>query len=144
MAGNDEKENAAHLNQESNSFANIDWGVGGDNTSGAALEPTATTSNVSKPAGGGNDEDNMAECTFKPIVQLDAQHVATGHENETVFAECEYVKLYRFGHDDSGDFGWKNRGSQSSVQFYKDNGDGFVRIISREHITTKLRMNQAV
>jgi len=144
VAGNDEKENAAHSNQESNSFANIDWGLGGDNSSGAAQQPAATTSTAAKPAGGGNDEDNMAECTFKPIVQLEEQHVATGHENETMIAECEYAKLYRFGPDVSGDFGWKNRGSQSSVQFYKDNGDGSVRMISREHITNKLRMNQAV
>ena len=86
----------------------------------------------------------MAECTFKPIVQLEEQHVATGHENETLLAQCDYTKLYRFGPDVSGDFGWKNRGSQSTVSFYKDNGSGSVRLISREHITNKLRMNQMV
>jgi len=61
-----------------------------------------------------------------------------------LIAECHYTKLYRFGPDVSGDFGWKNRGSQSAVSFYKDNSTGSVRMISREHITNKLRMNQMV
>ena len=148
-------EKADKVNEESNSFANISWNLGGDTTI-STFDTNTTAATTQQPAGdtnadtntnnasNNNDEDNMAECTFKPIVQLEEQHVATGHENETLIAKCHYTKLYRFGPDVSRDMGWKNRGSQSEVSFYKDNSTGAVRMISREHITNKLRMNQMV
>ena len=128
-----------------NNFSVNEWGktFGGGHQNGSD-EKEDTVNEESISFTNTNDEDNMLECTFKPIVQLEEQHVATGHENETLIAECHYTKLYRFGPDVSGDMGWKNRGSHSTVCFYKDNSTGAVRMISREHITNKLRMNQMV
>jgi len=139
----DEKESeAAGAGPESNSFGDINWSFGTESAAANEAAAPASSEKVAPPQN--EDEDNMRECTFKPIVSLEEQEVATGHENEELLAQCDYLKLYRFGPDVSGEMGWKNRGTRSSVSFYKDSADGTVRLISREQITNKLRMNQRV
>merc|ERR1712013_942309 len=138
------------MGTDSNSFGNINWSFGNDKPIAPATT-TTTTESVKKPTQTNastdkkqTEEDNGADYTFKPIVHLEEVEVGTGHEDESLMAKIEYLKLYRFGKDVSGCPCWKNRGTRSAVYFYAHKESGKVRRISREEITNKLRMNQLV
>jgi len=146
----DEESKATNIT-ESSSFGNINWSFGNDKPDEAKKQSTtansgtaATSGTTSEPQTTAATEDNGADYTFKPIVHLDEVEVGTGHEDETLVAKVEYLKLYRFGKDVSGCPCWKNRGTRSAVYFYKHKENGKVRLISREEVTNKLRMNQLV
>merc|ERR1719474_647962 len=66
-----------------------------------------------------DDEDNMAECTFKPIVQLEEVEVAAGTEQDKKLNSFEVSKLYRWGKDVTGDAGWKNRATNTAIDFWQ-------------------------
>jgi len=137
----------------SNSFGNINWSFGNDKPENATANATAVTNtgtaaapaktSEKKPEVGGDNEDN-GTYTLKPIVQLEEVEVGTGHEDETLMAKVSYLKLYRFGKDVSGCPCWKNRGTRSTVYFYAHKETNKVRLVSREEVTNKLRMNQLV
>merc|ERR550517_674767 len=59
----------------------------------------------------------------------------TGHEDEENIATVGPAKLYRFSEGQ-----WKGRGT-GAFEFYKNTGDGKVRIVLRENKTGKLRLN---
>jgi len=106
-------------------------------------EPKATETTTTTQNGGGDpdDEDNMAECTFKAIVHLDEVDVAAGTEQDTHLHSFEFARLYRWGTDVTGDPGWKNRATNTSIDFWQQPNKGKIRLISRENITEKLRLN---
>jgi len=143
-----DEESKETANTDSNSFGNINWSFGNDKPAAAAVSAPVQSSVTKKPATTEKkkaaEEDNGADYTFKAIVHLEEVEVGSGHENETLMAKVEYLKLYRFGKDVSGCPCWKNRGTRSEIFFYAHNETGKVRLISREQITNKLRMNQRV
>ena len=88
-----------------------------------------------------DDEDNMVECTFKPIVQLEEVEVAAGTEGDIKMNSFKIVKLYRWGKDVTGDSGWKDRATNTTIDFWQQPNKGKVRVICRENVTNRLRMN---
>jgi len=89
-----------------------------------------------------DEEDNAVQITFKPLVHLEERTVESGHENEKHMQSYDVLKLYRWGKDVTGHPGWKNRASNTKLQFYQHNDSGKVRLVCRENITNKLRLNQ--
>eukprot|EP00486_Rosalina_sp_Unknown_P015649 CAMPEP_0201595086 /NCGR_PEP_ID=MMETSP0190_2-20130828/192206_1 /ASSEMBLY_ACC=CAM_ASM_000263 /TAXON_ID=37353 /ORGANISM="Rosalina sp." /LENGTH=1189 /DNA_ID=CAMNT_0048054955 /DNA_START=1369 /DNA_END=4938 /DNA_ORIENTATION=+ len=89
-----------------------------------------------------NGDDNGKEYTFKPLVQLNEVDVESGHENEKLLNTFEVAKVYRWGKDVTGHPGWKNRASNTKIGFYQSKDSGKIRIVCREDITNKLRLNQ--
>lgn len=122
------------------------WGSFGDNTDFNV--DTTKPVDAPKPAetatalkAAHDDEDNMAECTFVPIVQLEEVAVAAGTEDDKFMGSHDFKKLYRWGKDVTGDQGWKNRASNTNIEFYQQPNDGKVRVVCREDVTQKLRLN---
>ena len=100
------------------------------------------TKTVATQNGGkADDEDNMVECTFKPIVQLEEVNVAAGTEGDIMLDSFEIVKLYRWGKDVTGDAGWKDRASNTTIDIWQQPNKGKVWVICRESVTSKLRLN---
>eukprot|EP01083_Nonionella_stella_P110405 322993_1 len=90
-----------------------------------------------------NDDDN-GNYTLKPIVSLKEVEVETGHDNEVILDSFEIAKLYRWGKDVTQQPCWKTRASKTSITFYQDKSNGKIRMVCRENITNKLRLNQYV
>ena len=91
-----------------------------------------------------DEEDNGAECTFKPLIELKEQKVANGHGNEKLIQSIPFKTLYVFGPNVSGEKIWKERATKSEIQFYQSNENKTVRIVAREQLTMKLRLNQKI
>ena len=91
-----------------------------------------------------DDDDNGGEMTFKPIVKLDEVEVESGHENETNVQSFPVARVYRWGKDVSGVPGWKARASNTEIKFYQNKLSGKIRIVCRENITNKLRLNHLI
>ena len=51
------------------------------------------------------------------------------------------IKLYRWGNDVTGSAGWKNRASNTTVDFWQQPNKGKVMVVCRENVTNKLRLN---
>merc|ERR1712173_198163 len=90
-----------------------------------------------------NDEDN-GNFTLKPIVDLQEVEVATAHEEDKELKAFAIQKLYRWGKDVAGQPTWKNRATKTKMEFYQNAKSGKIRIVTREQITSKLRLNQLV
>ncbi|ETO09572.1 Ran GTPase binding protein [Reticulomyxa filosa] len=90
------------------------------------------------------DDENCCECTVQPLVELEEKSVPTGTDNETKTHHFHVTQLYRWGKNVTQQFEWKNRAKDTSIEFWQDNKTGKIRIICRENLTGKLRMNQFV
>merc|ERR1711933_96487 len=90
------------------------------------------------------EDDNGAEYTLKPLIDLKEQQVPTGHDDETLLVSFKVRKLYRWGRDVADLPCWKSRASNSSIEFYQNNNSNKVRMVCRENVTNKLRLNQYV
>eukprot|EP00484_Ammonia_sp_Unknown_P030868 CAMPEP_0197052562 /NCGR_PEP_ID=MMETSP1384-20130603/27022_1 /TAXON_ID=29189 /ORGANISM="Ammonia sp." /LENGTH=918 /DNA_ID=CAMNT_0042485323 /DNA_START=24 /DNA_END=2780 /DNA_ORIENTATION=- len=91
-----------------------------------------------------NEGDNGVEITFKPLCRLEEQRVSTGHEEERLLQSIKFKVLYVFGQDVSGEWCWKQRAKYSSIHFYQSTHDNKIRVVAREHVTNKLRLNHYV
>eukprot|EP01083_Nonionella_stella_P224958 800273_1 len=90
------------------------------------------------------DPEDNGNYTLKPIVSLEEVEVETGHDNERELKSFDIAKLYRWGKDVSQQPWWKERASRTSITFYQDNSTEKIRMVCREHVTHKLRLNQYV
>merc|ERR1712129_249853 len=143
--------NAAKKEEDANtvttgSFADINFSFDGSTGFGNAHETKeqVTEEKVEKIVAKETTDEDNGNYTLSAIVSLEEQKVDNGHEDETLINTFKFTKLYRFGKDVSGMPVWKNRASKSTVSFYKSKSNGKIRIVSRENITNKLRMNQFV
>merc|ERR1712228_853293 len=147
-------------------FGNVQWGESGDKNSGFGSFNTAETEQfdfgglikddtanqtqgneeekVKEATSGNVDDEDNGNFTLKPIVDLEEVDVATGHEEDKQLETFEISKLYRWGKDVSGQPTWKNRATKTKLEFYQNGSSGKIRIVARENITSKLRMNQNV
>merc|ERR1712129_240604 len=139
-------------------FGNVAWGNNDTGASGfGSFENTSETfdfgklnaqSQVSdekvkeKPAG--DEPEDNGNYTLSAIVDLEEVDVATGHENEKELESFFMQKLYRWGKDVAGHPTWKNRATKTKLEFYQNAKSGKIRIVTREQITNKLRLNQLV
>eukprot|EP01083_Nonionella_stella_P180280 642383_1 len=103
------------------------------------VEDTSAESSPKKT----ENEDN-GNYTLKSIVSLEEVEAETGHDNERELESFPIAKLYRWGKDVSQQPCWKQRASKTSITFYQDNSTEKIRMVCREHITNKLRLNQYV
>lgn len=99
-------------------------------------------SDPSMTSGAVENQDEM-ERSLK-IVDLKEVELSMGTEQETNLRTFPIHKLYRWGKDVVGDSGWKNRATETSIEFWQQSNDGKVRVICRENVTRKLRMNHFV
>eukprot|EP01083_Nonionella_stella_P015073 42191_1 len=90
------------------------------------------------------DPEDNGNYTLKPIVSLEEVEVETGHDDERELKSFDIAKLYRWGKDVSQQPCWKARASKTSITFYQHNSTGKIRMVCRENITNKLRLNQNV
>ncbi len=91
-----------------------------------------------------DEEDNCVKYNLQPIVSLEEQTVASGHEDESEVGSFPFKTVYRWGEDVGGEQGWKSRATKSSINFYQNKTTGKTRMVCREQVTNKLRMNQVV
>ncbi|ETO15817.1 hypothetical protein RFI_21545 [Reticulomyxa filosa] len=105
-----------------------------------------------------NVEENCVDYNLKPIIHLTEQtQVSSGTEDETqihqlfseiflllLFYKIKMKKLYRWSKDTTGEQGWKTRAIESVIELWKSNTTGRLRMICRENLTGKLRLNQNV
>ena len=89
-----------------------------------------TNAAATKNGGKADDEDNMEEVK-----------VVTRTEGDIKVNSFKIVKLYRWGKDVTGDAGWKDRATNTTIDFWQQPNEGKVRVICRESATSKLRMN---
>ncbi|ETO06119.1 Ran-binding protein 1b (RanBP1b), partial [Reticulomyxa filosa] len=95
------------------------------------------------------NEDNCIECTVQPLVELQEKDVPTGTSDETKLYELLsdsyyiFVQLYRWGKDVTNNPMWKARSKDSVIEFWQGKS-GKIRMICRENLTEKLRLNQFV
>ncbi|ETO12355.1 RAN binding protein 1 [Reticulomyxa filosa] len=92
-----------------------------------------------------NVEENCVDYNLKPIIHLTEQtQVSSGTEDETQIHQFSVKKLYRWSKDTTGEQGWKTRAIESVIELWKSNTTGRLRMICRENLTGKLRLNQNV
>jgi len=129
-------------------FANASWGTGGASGGFGSFGDAAVdfTSSVEAILLNLTDTTTTTANTeqVKPIVQLEEVDVNSGHEEERELANFEVTKLYRWGKDVTGDFIWKQRACNTKLQFWRNNVSDRIRIVSRESVTNKVRLNQIV
>lgn len=87
-------------------------------------------------------DDNCSEITFKPIIELKEKVIDDGHKNEQLLKSFNIKSLYYWGKNAINQSTWKLRASTTIISFYKD--DNRTRLICRETLTNKLRMNHYV
>ena len=85
-----------------------------------------------------DDEGNMMTYTLESVVQLEEVNV---NAEDNQLDSFEIVKLYRWGKDALGDDVWNCRASNASIDFWQQPNKGKVRVICRDNVTNKLRMN---
>merc|ERR1712154_210974 len=90
------------------------------------------------------ENDDNGNYTLKAIVNLEEVTVCSGHEDEKLLKEVDVLKVYRWGKDVTSQPGWKNRATKTSLKFYQHSETGKIRVVCRENITNKLRLNQLV
>jgi len=150
-------------------FGNVQWGQSDDKNSGFGSFNTAETEQfdfgglindnaanqtqqtqgneeekVKETTNGQVDDEDNGNFTLKPIVDLEEVDVATGHEEDKELKSFDISKLYRWGKDVSGEPTWKNRATKTALEFYQNQSSGKIRIVARENVTNKLRLNQLV
>jgi len=91
-----------------------------------------------------NEPEEEPVITFTPIIELNEKTVATGHENETLLESIPFKVLYRWGEDVSGKKLWKARATNTTITFYKNKENNKVRMVVREELTSKLRLNHYI
>eukprot|EP01083_Nonionella_stella_P235743 828643_1 len=126
-------------------FGNIVWGQDGGgfrsfgDSGGFNIDALITENQQPE-----EQNDDNGNYTLKPIVSLKEVEVETGHDNERELKSFDIAKLYRWGKDVSQQPCWKARASKTSITFYQHNSTGKIRMVCRENITNKLRLNQNV
>ncbi|ETO08896.1 hypothetical protein RFI_28490, partial [Reticulomyxa filosa] len=148
----DNKFSATDFNQNDNNTGEETWNFNNDSTS--------PKQNAENDDNEGN-EDNCIECTVQPLVELQEKDVPTGTSDETKLYELLsdsyslsllsldklynliFMQLYRWGKDVTNNPMWKARSKDSVIEFWQGKS-GKIRMICRENLTEKLRLNQFV